>query len=62
MKTIITDIETFTLVNEEALDDLWLDQLDQPQDDILTFDELVEQVFLTQNRTAMMFVDIDWEH
>jgi len=62
MKTIITDIETFTLVNQEALDDLWLDQLDQPQDDVLTFDELVEQVFLTQNRTAMMYVDIDWEH
>jgi len=62
MKTIITDIETFTLVNQEALDDLWLDQLYQPQYDVLTFDELVEQVFLTQNRTAMMYVDIDWEH
>ena len=62
MKTIITDIKTFTLVNQEALDDLWLDQLEQSQDDILTFDELAEKVFLTQNRSAMMFVGIDWEH
>lgn len=53
------DITTFKLMNEDVLNDLWLDQLDE--EDILTFDELAEKVYNTSNQEASMYSDIEWE-
>jgi len=56
------DTTTFKLINEDALDDLWIDQLEElDENDILTFDELVEKVYNTTNQEASMYSEIEWE-